>query len=357
MRAGFNDTKDAKADFGIKRHRVVLPVYIPRLDGYFSHSLEILRLCLRSIVLTGAENVSITLVANQCCPEALADLQRYYRDGWIDQLVVNVENRGRVDGMLSQARASYEEIITCSDADVLFKAGWTQALDEIFGAFPECAVTTLVPHPGAAWKNTVTTVLGAWLRRELSFEKVVPDVDIDRHGASIGRMDYVKPEQRAMQVIVRRGTTMACVGAQHFVFSIRRDALSCLPRDASLRPLGGLSDEFWIDRPPDREGYWRLATPRAYASHMGNIPEPWMYEELEGLSDAAPRENGALIALKPVRRAIEGRISWRVRALLALGLKKVWLEREFSRRARKAAGTTLRERETAGSTVNSTPQG
>src|SRR4051812_41344997 len=216
MRIGYNDTKDAPSTIVLRRHRVIMPVYIPHLRGYYEHLPEVLRMTLQSLQLTAAGRARITVVANACCGVALDGLRRHVDEGWIDQLIVNNENWGRIDGALSAARGAYEELITLSDSDVLFKPGWLDVLENLFRTFPECGMASIVPHPAMGGHHTSATVLGALARRELRIEKAVSDEDIDIFARSIGNKEWVKPAQRAAQIVVRRNGTTACVGSGHF---------------------------------------------------------------------------------------------------------------------------------------------
>jgi hypothetical protein len=322
MRVGVSDTKNVTTAAEIRRHRVILPVYIPRLTGYFKDSLTILGMCLESLRLTAGSKTSVTLIANQCADEALEVLTRHYMAGWIDQLVVNNENRGRIDAVVSAAKGAYEPILTLSDCDVLFRRGWLEAVESLLATFPECGMASVVPHPGAGWHHTSATVLGAFLARELSVAKVVSDEDIDRHAHSIGMPHWVKPEQRAAQLIVTRRGRTACVGCGHFLFTVRREAVRFIPDEPCNRPLGAGSDEIWYDRPPDLGGYWRLATPKAYAYHLGNVPEPWMDEALKEVRDAA--DTGVRPdTMPPAQLSLSSRLPWRVRRALVGGLRRL----------------------------------
>lgn len=323
MRIGVSDTKNVGPVADPSRHRVILPVYVPRLTGYFENAIDILSLSLESLRLTVEGLANVTLVANQCCDEALEILDGHYRQGWVDQLVVNRANRGRIDGVLSIARGSYEPVLTFSDSDVFFKRGWIQAIETLLATFPECGMASVVPHPGTAWHHTTATVLGGLAHRELRVGKVVSDDDIDRFGHSIGMPDWLKPEQRARQVLVARNGITACVGCGHFLFTIRKDVLDVVPREPCWRPLGAGSDEIWYDRPPDVAGYWRLATPTAHAYHLGNVPEPWMYEAMRALRDEPPRAIPAPPEIGAVSLPIASRIPWRARRLLVGGLKRL----------------------------------
>ena len=280
MREGVNPLKLNPQLEPFGRHRIIVPVYIPSLDGYFRHSLEILRLCLESLYLTTGERGKITVISNNSVKEVLHELEQFYQKGWIDQLIVNRKNWGKIDAVVAAARAVYEEIITISDSDVLFLPGWLESVEDAFYHFPEAGFISPSPSIGGHRYHATSTILGAMLKRELSCAKVVPEEDIDMFERSIGRR--FKENHRALQIIVRRSNIIMCVGAGHFVFSVRRQVVQVFPKDPSLTAIGG-AEELWLDLPPDRAGYWKLSTPQAYALHMGNVPEPWMYEKLEDI--------------------------------------------------------------------------
>jgi hypothetical protein len=316
-----SDTKNVVVAPDARRHRVILPIYVPRLTGYFKDTLEILSLCLGSLRLTIGSEVNVTLIANQCAPEVIHHLQAWFDAGWVDQLLVNRENRGRIDAVLSVARGSHEPLLTFADADVFFERGWLEAIERLFTTFPECGMASVVPHPGTAWHHTSATVLGALVGRELQLDKVVSDEDIDRFGVSIGVPQWIKPGQRAQQLIVRRGGVTACVGCPHFLFTIRKDVLAQVPSEPCLRPLGAGSDELWYDRPPDVGGYWRLATPKAHAYHLGNVPEVWMTERLAAL-ERDPHTPQLSESLPPAHRPLLSRMPLRARQILAAAVRR-----------------------------------
>lgn len=324
MREGVNPASASPHLDDYLRHRIIIPVYIPTLDGYFTHALEVLSICLESVRLTAAGRASVTIISNGSCREVNEALDRYYQEGWIDQLLLNHSNRGKVDAVMSAARGSFEELITISDCDVLFRHGWLDAVGKIFQTFPECGIAAPIPRPMAAWSCTSATILGSLAHRELCFEKIVPDVDLDRFALSIGRADMFRDFRRA-QMIVRRGDTTACIGCGHVVPTFRKDLIAKLPKQPSLLAYKAERDS--IDFPSEKLGYWRLSTARGYAYHVGNTPEAWVYEELEQCrQDAA---NSAVVSSKmippslpPLRRHWTGKLPWRLRAGLVKAARK-----------------------------------
>jgi hypothetical protein len=325
MRRGSTPTKQNHQLTGYLRHRVIIPVYIPTLDGYYKDSLAILKLCLESLHATTSGRVSVTAISNNSATEVVTELERYYEMGWIDQLLLNRTNRGKVDAVTSAARGAYEELITISDCDVLFKPGWMEAIEEIFHAFPECGLTAPMPNPGQAWLHTSATILGALKSRELMFDKVVPDADLDLFAQSLGwRKDQNKyqAEHRGAQMVVRRKGTTACVGCGHFVFTIRRQVVQGMPDHPSLTTISNNSEEEWLDSPSDKLGFWRLATTRAYVSHMGNTLEPWMYDKLEITCHDKESPGSPKLSLPEPQKSWISKLPWRVRRGLVWSLKR-----------------------------------
>lgn len=299
------------------RHRIIIPIYIPRLDGYYKNALEILRLCLDSLRSTIAGKASVTLVSNNAAREVIDELERYSNAGWIDQIVLNRVNRGKVDAVNSAAKGAFEEFITISDCDVLFLHGWLEAMEEIFSAFPECGFASPTPNPRSAWYHTSATILGGVACGALKFEKVVPDIDLDRFARSIGWPDMFDGEYRRAQMVLGRNGVTACIGAGHFVCTLRKQVIAALPCNPSRVGAAGNSEETWIDMPPDAVGFWRLSTTRAYAYHMGNIPERWMHEELDRCRDARCSAHTPPAPPSAFGRPWTTRVPWALRRKLA----------------------------------------
>jgi hypothetical protein len=330
MRNGLNPGKIHPQLSAFKRHRVIIPVYVPTLDGYFAHALEILRLGLESLWLTAGTRASVTVSSNECTHEVVDALHRWAAQGWIDQLVLNTSNRGKVDAVTAVARGAFEELITIADGDVMFMPGWMQAIEDLFIHFPECGFVAPCPNPVASLSCTSATILGALASGELGYQKVVADEDLDRFAHSIGRADWFKPEHRRAQTIVQRGGVTACVGGGHFVFTIRKELVDTIPKLPSLQALKVGGEHVWLDEPPDKAGVWKLATPRAFAYHLGNTPEPWMYDELEVCRAAGP-EPPRDLALPALRRRWASRLPWALRSRFAyrmLELHRHWTTRQ-----------------------------
>ncbi len=341
MRSGVHPAKAAGDLPAFGTHRVVVPVHIPTLDGYFAEAREVLARCLESLRLTAAGRVAVTLVSDGSCPEVVNDLRACQDAGWVDQVVLQRPNRGKVDSVLGVARASFEPLVTVTDADILFRAGWVDAVEELFTTFPECGFASLFPSPPGAFHLTSATLFGALASRELTVDSVVDGADLDRFAASIDRPDLFPEEWRRHQLVVRRAGVTACIGAPHWVLTLRREVLAATPTEPSRRAVGG-SETRWLDEPADRLGRWRLTTSRAYAHHMGNVVEPWMDDELAALraaaartepapGDAAAGVSGPATVAAVGRSSLASRLPWGLRTRLTERVLRPRLERRVRR--------------------------
>jgi hypothetical protein len=321
---------------------VIVPVYIPNLEGYFQSAVEVLRLCLESLRVTTSNRASVTIVSNGCVPEAVEEMERHL--DWADQLILNGRNRGKIDAVVTVAKGAFEPLITVTDCDVLFRQGWVEAVEDIFRVFPEAGYVCPFPSPAGAWHHTSATTLGALARAELRYEKVVDDLDLDRFAHSIGRPDLFTAEHKNGQWIARRNGAVACVGAGHFTCTLRRETLAGMPDGPSLQAIEGLSELRWLDLPPDLLGLWRLSTPKAWVNHMGNVPEDWMREELTALLETGPEEPNLERVIPPPRR------SWTRHIPITVRRKMARLTELMGKRAsRPGARTSARAERRSGS--------
>ncbi len=323
MRDGKNPANAAPPLASPRAHRIIVPVYIPEIDGYFRHCLDVLRMCIESLRHTTAGRASITVVSNGSTQRVVEQLQRFYDDGWIDQLVLNKSNLGKVDAVMAIARGSHEEVITVADCDVLFQPGWLEAVEAIFQAFPRCGFASPVPDPALTWYYSATTLLDAILAGRIGFAKLVPDEDLERFARSVGNPARYSAEHRSGQLFVQSNGTRACIGCGHFVFSMRSAVLVATPRQPSLRAYGDRSEELWLDKPNDQQGFWRLATRRAYAYHMGNVPEPWMHQELERCRQTDRSACPSVALLPRLRTGLTTRLPWALRSFLVSLIRKL----------------------------------
>ena len=285
MRKGANPAKDQKVTDHGAYHRIVIPVYIPSLEGYFEHGLEFTEMCLESAIRTQHPGARITVVNNGSCDTVRDYLTDLFRTGQIDQLIHHKNNVGKIDAVIPVARSCAEPLVTISDGDVLFKDGWMQGVEAVFVNFPEAGMVSPVPH-GTTFSNyTVNTLFDGFFKRKLVFQELCDPKDMLRFAKSIGAENtmYKKEHRLKYQLSVKRNDQSAVVGCGHFVSTLRKEVFDWAPKSRSHLAYATEADRMYIDIPNEKAKLWRLATPINYAYHIGNHPEDWMREIFKGL--------------------------------------------------------------------------
>jgi len=318
MRIGINPEKN-KEIVSNAYHRILIPVYVPNLEGYFEQGMEFTKLCLESVTKTRHEGSFLTVVNNGSCEAITQYLQELYRAKKIDQLVHFSENVGKIDAVIPIARSCAEPLITISDGDVLFKEGWMQGVEAVFSSFPEAGMVSPVPH-GTTYSNyTTNTIFDGFFKGRLKFQSICDPKEMLRFAESIGGGDsmYDKKIRLKYQLTVKRKDVSAVVGCGHFVSTLRREVFDFAPTTYSKMAYASTADRDYIDIPNEEAGFWRLATPENLAYHMGNTPQDWMVETFEKLQ----KGSGTTIQISKPKR-------WLVNfGLKQFVVKRLWLNR------------------------------
>ena len=84
------------------------------------------------MVATIGNETKITIIDNNSIQEVGDYCSALLEKGILDRFVQNRENRGKVETVLSEARASFEPLITISDCDILFSNNWFIDVIEAF---------------------------------------------------------------------------------------------------------------------------------------------------------------------------------------------------------------------------------
>ncbi|MEO6628525.1 MAG: glycosyltransferase family A protein [Aquihabitans sp.] len=256
--------------------RLIIPLYLPSLEGFFEDGLRLFERTLASIEATGSERVRTTVIDNGCTPEVAAALDAHLLNGRIDQVVRNSFNRGRIDPITAELKATFEPIAVVADADVAFRSGWVDSLLAGFTAFPECGLLSLHPAPDLRWLVSTSVLAGAPTSRARIVRAPVLDrADAERFAGSIGRPATEQPA--AGQLVVVRGENALMLGFSHFAFAIRREATADLPQQPTLLRRSGVGLEETIDG----AGWWCASVLTALVHHMGNVLDDEEHRRIE----------------------------------------------------------------------------
>jgi hypothetical protein len=287
MRTEGNPLKENPHLGGYKLHRVIMPVYIPNQEGYYSDAYRIFKISLNSLIATtDRSRVNITVIDNASIPEVESFVRERIAQGEVDQYIHNYVNRGKADAIVGAAKASYEPLVTFTDADVLFYDGWLQRIEAIYKEFPHAGAVSPFPAPNLKFTFTISV----WLENLFSIKKgkVVADADLESFAESIGIPDFFKTTDKQAQYYLSRNGAIALVGAGHFVCTYNQRIFKSFDYEPTKMGLkGGLKK---IDQNVDEMGLYRLALPEPRVYHMGNVFLDWYEQKMpdSGLAHSNP---------------------------------------------------------------------
>ncbi|WP_034261576.1 glycosyltransferase family A protein [Altibacter lentus] len=289
MRVGLNPVKDQQEAAASYYHQVVVPVYIPDEEGYFEHSVTILKYCLESLFRTAHAHTFITVVNNGSHDGVSEYLETLRRQEQIHELI-HTHNIGKINAVFKGLTGHRFPLVTITDADVLFLNGWQEATYAVFEEFPKTGCVTTTPNPKLLKYHTAG-IMGQYLfSSKLRFVPPRDPEALTHFAESIGTPDFFKPCHKSFVLRLEGKETHAVLGAGHFVATYRGHLLTEQSGAYSEFKLGGLSVRQYLDQPVADQGYWRLATETNYTYHMGNVAESWMQERLRQLTDDSKKE-------------------------------------------------------------------
>lgn len=286
MRVGFNPNKDKQLEKSNYNHQVIVPVYIPNQEGYFKDSFQILQYCLESLFKTSHSKTYFTIVNNGSCVEIINYLNQLYQENKIHE-VIHTTSIGKINAILKGLTGYSFELITITDADVLFLNDWQKATYEVFEAFPKTGAVSTSPSSKVLKQSTANLIVEKLTSSNLKFTNVVNPNAMQMFASSIGNSDFYAKIHLEKNLTISNSNTSAVVGAAHFVTTYKGFVFETLKSRFSTFALGGISENSILDKPVNDLGYWRLSTTQNYTFHMGNVNEDWMKLQFDKIQKAS----------------------------------------------------------------------
>ena len=277
MRVGHNPHKNKLQEDSEYIHQVIIPVYIPNEEEYFKDSFRIFQLCLDSLFATAHDKTFITIVNNGSTPKVLTYLNELLKAQKIHE-VIQTTNIGKLNAILKGLVGNNIELVTISDADVLFCPNWQKETIKIFNRIPKAGVVGLVPQFKMYESNCGNIIFDNFFSNKLKFIPVKNPSALIRFYESIGWDYNYNKDYLAYSLGYQMDDLTVYVGSGHFVATYKRDIFDKITSYIGYK-MGGTS-EGYLDKAPLKKGYWRLTTYDNYAYHMGNVYEDWM--QIEG---------------------------------------------------------------------------
>jgi hypothetical protein len=286
MRIGNNPNINATIDFSVKSHRVIIPIYIPNAEGYFADAFNVLKVCIDSLLKTINNDTAITLISNASSKEVNDYISKLYNEKKVDKVVFNSENVGKMNAIITETRASFEEFITYSDADVFFDKGWLKQTFLMFKNVTKAGFVSMNPTPNN-YSHANSTVLDNWfaiLFKKQKTNTVCSYQDLEHFFKSVGRTKEAT-DKTFNGVCYTVSNENYIIGAGHFCCTIRKTpTLKKVPSEQSKIGVSGGSEAIYLDIPFDKTGLWRISSPKAFVWHMGNnLERDWASQKIESL--------------------------------------------------------------------------
>lgn len=271
MRTGKNPAKSGIPAYAPQELGIALIVYIPFTEGYFRHSLEILKYQIASIRETTSQKFDLLIFDNGSCPQVISELKSLYDQKWIDWLVLSQHNLGKAGAWNWIFASMPNELICYSDSDVLFRPGWLEASQEIMKSFPQAGMVAAQPNFFDVMKGEGKAHLALERDKRYEFGEYLPAPEIiEEYCLAIGASEVLASQFHSTPLpsIASRGA-QAVVGASHMQFlTTRQVARQVVPLPASKGLLR--SETMALDYKIDDLGYLHLSTLKPYVFHMGN---------------------------------------------------------------------------------------
>ena len=281
MRVGFNPHKDEPLEKSNYLHQVIIPVFIPNLENdYYKDALLVLETCLNSLFKTSHSQTLITIVNNGSCEEIIDYLNKLFSQNKIHE-IYHTQNVGKLNAILKGLAGSNIELVTISDADVLFLDNWQAETLTVFNSFPKAGVVGIVPQFRTFEYMCGNLILENIFSKKLQFSEVKNPEGLKNFYKSIGWGEDYNPDYLKQTLTIENKETKAVVGSGHFVATYKREIFREIKTFLEYK-LGGNSERY-LDEMLLKYGLWRLTTNDNFAYHMGNVYEEWMDDAMNSI--------------------------------------------------------------------------
>ncbi len=284
MRKGRNPAK-SKQNNQVENtcfHQVIVPVYLPELEGYYKDGLEILKLCIESIYLTTHEETFISVINNGSCKEVKNYLDKCLEENKIHE-IIHTAAIGKLNAIAKGLSGHNFELVTITDADVLFINGWQKAVYGIYQTFPKAGMVGTTPNSKMLKHFTEKVHFDNLFNKNFKFRKVKNPDDMFSFGKSIDNLAIFQEVHLKNILTIKKDDTIAVVGSGHFTGTYRTDLLKDAFNKYTSDLISPESDRIYLDKSSVKNGHWRLCTYDNFTYHLGNIKEDWMISKLKNI--------------------------------------------------------------------------
>lgn len=304
--------------------------HIPMLEGYWQHSLDVLKLFFESLLASTQTPFDLLVFDNASCREVTDYLGGLKEQGVIQYLVLSDRNFRKLGALDFLLRSAPGEFVAYADSDVYFLPGWLERSLDVMRAFPQAGMVSALPTVDKAERFLDSTLAGVASDPSVTIEQganLVPDAFIRAHQLSLGKDAAALLAAERTDMRLTRSGVSAFLSAQDFQFLTRREVIE------RVLPLQVVDDSLNYDpiyspvfeMKVDQAGFWRLSTVDYLVHHMGNaLPDlqtelaeiaPGLSLPQAVLSPTKSRGKGGLWGKRFVRKVLKRVHTWTYRKL------------------------------------------
>lgn len=296
-RRGYNPHKTITLNHTQGDVTALTVVHIPSLEGYWAHSLDILKLCLNSMRSSTEVDFDLMVFDNGSCTEVRSYLQELFLVEKIHYLFLSGENIGKSAALNMLFGAAQGKYLAYSDSDVFFHDRWLEESIRVLETFDRVGMVSGRPwRPLNDGEMFLLESNEALIRgmEDVETEKgnLIPREYLREHAESIATdvEAVLKADVEDLRV-TRKGVRAFGYGS-HFQYVTTKEVVSTVEKmevgDTGLSAQERLWDENII-----RNRYLRLSLEKPRVRHLGNYlgrEETAELERLTGERLSAPRK-------------------------------------------------------------------